>query len=486
MDFKEWYFINEGFTIDTSKIPHEEIATALKDNDKKGLISLFLTQGKLRYSPNDKPSDLIRLAPINYARKVKYTQPDLFYREPEKHALESFKTAKIYYGFAFPSIFAFGDSHVIQPTPEPWNAPLKPGETPKWTPRGMLPKGDYAAGTANQPRTGVQWSGTDPESGSIDARIYSSPEWRTMQELELFISELTAGKLDNFMMRPIASELAYPTTAPPQTTPTQPQNKGGFTNSVYADPETHKPYNLSPDPKIAAQQATVLIRKLNSRYKVLEGRLGKMHGKIGYSMNKINSKELGEKYFYWLSTALVKILKDPQGAYGRKIQDQFMDIALRHFIDMSGGYKYDIIAYPESSKSFNKIFANKAAGILRAEEVREFKKVPASQINVDVENLRRRYEQNPQGFEGKKQYLNYLLRREPQNKPLQIKNIQDKESRRYINPFGSEGDYKGKRVLIIDDNVDSGGTFEVLYDMVIRQGPAQIDLYSPILMRHHH
>jgi hypothetical protein len=73
---------------------------------------MMLSKGRIRYSSKDTPNDLLRLTPFKYARELSYIMPS--------HPLPTFKNVKIYYGFEFPSVFAYGDQHMIQPFFETW------------------------------------------------------------------------------------------------------------------------------------------------------------------------------------------------------------------------------------------------------------------------------------------------------------------------------------------------------------------------------
>lgn len=512
MNFSEWLPLNEGFTIDTSKIPHDELQAAVnaivstnapkeKSIRKNELIHLLYEKGRFKYSAKDSPSDLLRVSAVDTSREISYVD-DL------KHPLRTFK-AKIYYGFEFPTIFAFGDTHASMPIHDPKTPITKPKQEPDW--RGDV----WRMGNAQ----------TDKRPGSQyvqDARVVNSPSYRAVKELRMQVSALEQGDIAPFMLRPagvteakvrpivgldtvhgqvdpeemmrlspeeraarlnkmqFVSPTGYPVKPiqPPKPPP------AGYQHSMYGDPITFKPYNLSPDYNVARQQAVKLLATLRQRLEKMEYEQQAVTDKIN-PMGHFQTKEETETYYQTMRTAMAKMFKEPPpGQEG--VVEQFCDIAIKNFMRLMPK-KYDYVLYPESSKPFNKQFAAKMAKALGAQALEAFHKRPNNKITLNKRELRARHP-NQDTYDNNVNWLQTNIDRAKRSKkPMKISSVKPKDHRKYFNLFSmDEGDYAGKNILIIDDNVDAGGTFEILYSMVISKKPASIDVYAPLRMTDHH
>ena len=90
-------------------------------------------------------------------------------------------------------------------------------------------------------------------------------------------------------------------------------------------------------------------------------------------------------------------------------------------------------------------------------------------------------------YQKKLDYLNYYINRaQNMSNAFKISSVLDKSHRKYINMFKIHGDYKNASVLLIDDNVDGGGTFEQLFDLLIKSEPSHIDIFAPLNMSGSH
>lgn len=464
LEFSGWLY-NEGFHLDMSEIPHQEIMDALGNLKAKNAVrDIAMQRGKFGYERKDHLEDLIHLEPIIKSKILPYVIPS--------HPLQSFeeKHAKIYYAFAFSPIEEFGDSQVVEPV-------LK------------------------RVGRGYNWE------ANKDERIERINEILAEIEKQL---EFINSKPALFAKRITVQEMV-------KTGILKAVNYGNPPDSYFCDPVTKKPYNLDPNQTVLQKQLSKLEVKLLHYHETYRKQLSQIQSQIGGPENKISDKNLGNQYYNALKLAFTKILKHPQSPGSKKLQIKFMDEAIAYFLRANGNKRYNIVLYPESSSEFNKLFAAKLAKKFGTKAFQAFNKPSVGtaptldEKGLRYEFARRAKEKHAAGekypvkigkggsggvsaeddsdgtlhFQQKLPYLQDLLTKRLNNKKAtsRISNFTDKDFRKYVNMFDTiKGNYKGQDVLLIDDNVDGGGTFERLFDLLIKQNPRSIDIFAPLNM----
>ena len=67
------------------------------------------------------------------------------------------------------------------------------------------------------------------------------------------------------------------------------------------------------------------------------------------------------------------------------------------------------------------------------------------------------------------------------NQPF-VRNLQmDPTIPQQVTPQDQRSQFKNRRLLVIDDNTRSGGTFQIINHMLRDQGPQSIHYYTPLL-----
>jgi hypothetical protein len=70
-----------------------------------------------------------------------------------------------------------------------------------------------------------------------------------------------------------------------------------------------------------------------------------------------------------------------------------------------------------------------------------------------------------------------------QKNPLNIKNVLTGDKRKYLKVFETpQESFENKRILIIDDNIVSGGTIEQIHNLISQQGPNIVDMFVPFFI----
>jgi hypothetical protein len=197
--------------------------------------------------------------------------------------------------------------------------------------------------------------------------------------------------------------------------------------------------------------------------------------------NKFTDKENAEAYLKLIRIAFARVLKEPSTPVAKTMSRNFIKLAADNFIRWAKAQdkKYDCVTYPDSSKEFNSRLADYLAHRLNAKSVKGFEKLTGENITIDWEALNR--DQPPSQVTRLKTQIGQKLKT---GSKLQIKNL-DQHLRRYVRQWQTAEDFAGKNILIIDDNIDQGGTFEQVHEVVQKQHPASVDIYSPLYIGHH-
>ena len=199
-----------------------------------------------------------------------------------------------------------------------------------------------------------------------------------------------------------------------------------------------------------------------------------------------------------IQQAFLKKIKHPSTPDDNKLCDHFVRLAVDNYFKFRKGYRYDYVLYPESSSSLNTKIATSLASQYGAIPIQGFQKIANPQI--DKTSYTRQYPNNSWqdtiGNDGKNIKSGYhsifnALSDTMDRSEGQTKNI--KNNRPYIRNFKMNANIpqqvsaqdqrsglKNRRLLVIDDNTASGGTFQQINHILQDIGPQSVHYYTPL------
>lgn len=236
----------------------------------------------------------------------------------------------------------------------------------------------------------------------------------------------------------------------------------------------------------------------NSKLEQIADREVEIHAILADPDDMHAGNETFKKYYKKMKYAFANALKHPD-PNNTELRDQFISMAIENFVGMTG--EYDVITYPESKSSFNKVFADALADYYGFDAVPGFVKRKTRDVTVNRAALNARYNSKSSAGDQRRanlakrgndetdsereaRKLDRLISQYNPNEPPSIKNVQYGDKRRYLNLYDLHPNLQvqGKRVLIIDDNVVNMATMELVHAMATQGGAASVDVYTPLLM----
>ena len=201
-----------------------------------------------------------------------------------------------------------------------------------------------------------------------------------------------------------------------------------------------------------------------------------------------------------LLLALGRAIKHPKYPGEENIQKIMLNLSIKAIQKLS--QRYDIVTYPASSSPFNQMLAERLG--LPALQVDKTKTGEDFDVNiremVRTGILRKFFALTNKNIAGRTKPLGdkalkdarypyaYAMRTKrnieallkPDAEPS-VKNAEH-QMRRYMNLYRSVDSTQlaGKRVLIIDDNVSTLATSEILLGVIQRAKPAHVDMFTPL------
>lgn len=229
----------------------------------------------------------------------------------------------------------------------------------------------------------------------------------------------------------------------------------------------------------------------------------------------------GNNYAHDAAYELARRLKKPQSG-DEQIVTQFIDLCETQLAKIDP-IAYDYVVAPQSSGSFNKALAKRLAdtrgsefleiqkhlgknvtvnrdqlyqqGLRNAPKAERDGKFQRHQMEVVEEHTKRErvtYEYDtPEEYasdwaDNEHQKLEKYVSKMPKSKPAEIKDQEWADKRRYMKLFNPEGAEKaaGQTVLMVDDNMVSGGTIELVYEILqgLTPPPRRLDIFIPLLL----
>lgn len=423
MNFKEWA-ITEGWSVDIN-VPFKELQAQLAGKQSDAVAWLRNNAKFNYYGRKDSPADFIKVVPLNSSVEVPSVQL--------KKYLPSFEGVRIYYGYTFAQSSNYQDKYSV-----------------------------------------YQKRANPPEVVASE-----------IQEIENMIKELKRDMGGNYEYPP-SGNIPKVMAQDISNLANQAVQRLMSINSITYQGMRRKGTNW-----------TDYQRYLDSKYGHLaldeQGwftryYLQALKNKQVELQSQFTTKDDATKYVNIIKIAFSKMLKDPQTDEGFRNRNIFIKQAAENFRKRMNK-PYSMVVYPYSSKDFNEEFAKYLGKLYGIPAYEGFRKLPAGQVTLDEPAIRAHYGNQAgeimdkinygysKGFGG---HYAGVTTSNP-NKPLQIKNF-NQDHRRYIKMWEPTPNmnFRNKSLLIVDDNVDKGGTLERIYDLVIKQKPKSVDIYTPL------
>lgn len=215
---------------------------------------------------------------------------------------------------------------------------------------------------------------------------------------------------------------------------------------------------------------------------------------------KTKSAQTVEPLLKASAIAFAKAVKDPQNNEEIKLREYIISKVLKKFTEF--GKSYDLIVYPESKSSFNGELADRLAKSMGSRAVRVDKLADPTVNRSALGDRARRDFEARRGSDVKDISGNVVARGPSKGQeadPNWASAWEDKEARKLEGPEGSEikRRFQDKRrylnlfadptdidddILLIDDNIDSGSTMEIIHGLLNQYNPSVLDMFTPFHM----
>jgi hypothetical protein len=262
------------------------------------------------------------------------------------------------------------------------------------------------------------------------------------------------------------------------------REKGDFTYNPTDQPED---FSLTPDHLQVLDIQKHAIKPEYMRSGVKKWQAG--GSKIYYIFNSDSALMLG----------LARAIKNPKKESEAEAKHKLLKISIEALKNID----YDIVVHPESSSTFNADLADslgaKSLQIPKAKNVdADFRELMRRAILIKFYDLTKRGRSASEfGKGGRKKSLQdarwpyhsamrdqrTILSKTKDRKKVSVKSIWH-DKRRYLNLYDKvdASDITGKSVLLIDDNIRSVGTAEILLAQLIELGASKVAVFTPILL----
>ncbi|MHA2045519.1 MAG: phosphoribosyltransferase [Candidatus Thorarchaeota archaeon] len=238
-------------------------------------------------------------------------------------------------------------------------------------------------------------------------------------------------------------------------------------------------------------------------------------------VNKFQSPKLkdtpGEEFMTILQQLFSWVIKHPISQHSQKLQDDFIKMTGDHFYNMNPNKFYHYVVYPESSSPFTKKLSEYLGNKFKQTNpklrvVHGFEKRSKPKIDADrYQKYKMTTDKGLSDFKGSMNYLQSQIDSSERDTPdasgnlagpkkHQIKGVKGSRqfvrmmqlaptaTRNYQDP--ETGEYQGvsfrnKNILVIDDNISSGGTAQDITQLIRQQGPRNVDIYVPLYAKFH-
>lgn len=405
---------------------------------KAGAIhDLYANQDVITFDPEDRPEDFIRIEPLNQAKQL----PTL--KIGDRHLLRSFEGASILYGFKF-----------SEPQEE---ITLALQEKEKGL-RQQLQDLEQGLKAANTRGTGMN----SQVRGVLDNLFDQLRDRMGFIAWDQFVDMMT-----NRANHELEAQGLLRTA------------KNGKIQRLGQKRIAQYLQNKKEDASGGTSAPT--IRK---RIKALEVELD-------HTMQQIGQKG---KFLNVVQRAFLKKLKFPRTARDRQLQQEFVKNAVDNYTRLRPNYPYDYVVYPESSGVLNGEIAMALGSYYNAMPIRGLIKI--QNPTIDTTNFARNHPDRSPQWRRNMLFKNPdSLQNQLGSTSGQIKNVTGKNTNyrafvrnwrmapdldQQVNPVHERSGLRGRRILVIDDNTASGGTFEAVNQKLQEQRPKSIHFYTPL------
>jgi hypothetical protein len=191
-----------------------------------------------------------------------------------------------------------------------------------------------------------------------------------------------------------------------------------------------------------------------------------------------NNVEYKSKWHNIIQQVFLKKTKHPASAADQKLQEYFVDLSVENYVNFIKDGYYDMILYPESSSSLNKMIATKLGKHYGCEAIMGFKK--KEMITIDIHNfIKKNSHLSGEKLTGA---LN-RLRDQIFSSDGEIKKISINQA--FVRNWDVNSEVlkkiNKKIILVVDDNYRSGGTLQAINKVLWNIGsPRYVGYYVPL------
>ena len=193
--------------------------------------------------------------------------------------------------------------------------------------------------------------------------------------------------------------------------------------------------------------------------------------------------------FNIIQRVFLKKIKFPITQEDIILQTQFVNLAVDNYKKLRPNYTYDYVVYPQSRSNLNQIIAERFATLYGAIPIKGFEKLAVPEI--DVTSFMRN---NPEMPPEERTKIMQDLKKRLASSSGQIKNIHHihrpfvrnwqmaADLKKNVRPTDEISGLQNRKILLIDDNVASSGTFQSIHHLLLKQSPKLIHIYTPLLV----
>lgn len=195
-------------------------------------------------------------------------------------------------------------------------------------------------------------------------------------------------------------------------------------------------------------------------------------------------QQISPELYKEIKLSFAKAIKDPQSPAMTAVRDNVISKSIELFAKFHGADKFDYVVYPQSSSEFNKVMGEELANHLGIKAIQGFAKNPPELQTINTIQMRKDFEAK----KGRRKPVGDLVK----SRTERIRNtLRDKihgvdpELRQYVGVFRPDHKignkyFANKRLIIIDDNVATSATFQMLHRMVNMSQPKSVVIFSPL------
>lgn len=429
MNFKQW--LHEGFGVDYDNLPNAfrpdsfDATSISAQSGRQKLVGQIYDSNSINFDPEDRPQDFIKINSINQLSKFDPPQP-----------LKSFEGSEILYGMTFDA-----KSNLLS---------QEFSKNVKFLKEELKKLMNLKRENDKNGKEPVQNIVFDTYKDIVDKGGDSTT-------IEKRLPQMAQARI-------AAAGLANKTN--------QTWNLQKMLNIV-------KSMKTKPEEKVSVSELNKQIQDVKSKLEV--------------AVEKLNATP---RMSFIIQQAFLRKIKHPKTPEDHQLCDHFVKLSVDNYTKFRGQYHYDYVLYPESSSELNENIAKSLAAKYGATPIRGFQKIENPKIDTtsfinkypgkpnepdDNGVMRSGYWRTFQNLKNTVDRSKGQIKNIQKNQPF-VRNLQmDPTIPQQVTPQDQRSQLRNRRLLVIDDNTRSGGTFQIINHILRDQGPQSIHYYTPLL-----